>query len=55
MIHALKPSDQVARTDFAVVMLERTDVSPDFLLQVGFSDEAMFHVSGVENRYICRI
>ncbi|PNF19248.1 hypothetical protein B7P43_G08217 [Cryptotermes secundus] len=55
MIHALKPSDQVARTNFAVDMLERTDASPDFVRQVCFSDEATFHVSGVVNRYNCRI
>jgi hypothetical protein len=46
LIHALKPSDQVARTDVAGVMLEITDASPDFLRQVCFSDEATFHVSG---------
>jgi hypothetical protein len=32
----------------------RIDTSPDFLLQVGFSDEVMFHVSGVVNKYNCR-
>jgi hypothetical protein len=47
MIHALKPSDQVARTNFAVGMLERTDASPDYLHQVCFSDEATFHANGV--------
>jgi hypothetical protein len=55
MIHALKLSDQVARTNFAVDMLERTDASPDFLHQAGFSDEATFPVSGAVNRYNCRI
>ncbi|PNF24397.1 hypothetical protein B7P43_G09698 [Cryptotermes secundus] len=55
MIHALKPSDQVARTNFAVDLLERIDASPDFLCQVGFSDGATFRVSGAVNRYNCRI
>jgi hypothetical protein len=55
MIPALKPSDQIARTNVAVDMLERIDVSPDFLHQVCFSDEVMFHVTGVVNRYNCRI
>jgi hypothetical protein len=55
MIHALKPSDQVARTNIAVDMLERIDASPEFLRQVWLSDEATFHVDGVENRYNCRI
>jgi hypothetical protein len=54
MIYALKPSDQVARTNFAVDMLERIDASPDFLHQVCFSDEVTFHVNGVVNRYNCR-
>jgi hypothetical protein len=47
LIHTLKLSDQVARTDFAVDMLERLDASPYFLHQVCFSDEVTFHVSGV--------
>jgi hypothetical protein len=55
MIHALKQSDQVARTNFAVDMLERIDASPDFLHQVCFLDEATFHVNGIVNRYNCRI
>jgi hypothetical protein len=55
MIHAPKPSDQVARTNLAVDMLERIDASPNFLRQVCFSDEAMFHVSGVVHKYNCRI
>jgi hypothetical protein len=46
-IHALKPSDQVARTNFAVNMLKLVDASPDFLRQMCFSDEATFHVNGV--------
>jgi hypothetical protein len=54
MIHALKPSDQVAYTNFAMDMLERTDMSPDFLHQVCFSDEVRFHINGVVNRYNCR-
>jgi hypothetical protein len=55
MILALKPSDHVARTNVAVHMLERIDAAPDFLRQVSFSDEATFHVSGVVNRYNCKI
>jgi hypothetical protein len=55
MIPALKPSDQVARTNFAVDVAERIDASPDFLLQVCFSGEATFHVSGVVNKCNCRI
>jgi hypothetical protein len=51
MIHALKPNDQVARTNFALDMLERIDPSPDFLLQVCFSDEAAFHGNGILNSY----
>jgi hypothetical protein len=53
-IHTLKPSDQVAHTNFSVDMLERIDTLPDFLCQV-CSDEATFHVIGVINRYNCRI
>ncbi|PNF20692.1 hypothetical protein B7P43_G00325, partial [Cryptotermes secundus] len=55
MIHALKPSDHVARTNFAVDLLERTGASPDFLLQVCFSDETVFRASGVVHRYNHRI
>jgi hypothetical protein len=55
MIHALKPSDQVARANFVVDILEEFDSSLDFLHQVCFSEEAMFHVNGIVNRYICRI
>jgi hypothetical protein len=55
MICALKPSDQITCTNFAVDMLERIDATPDFLRQVCFSDNAMFHVSGVVSRYNCRI
>jgi hypothetical protein len=55
MIRALKPSDQVARTNFAVDMPERIDASPGFLREVCFSDESNFHVNGVENRYNCCI
>jgi hypothetical protein len=47
MIHELKLSDQVERTNFAVDMLERIDTSPTFLHQVFFSDEVTFHVNGV--------
>jgi hypothetical protein len=36
MIHVLKPSDQVARTNFAVDMLERIDASPDLLREIVF-------------------
>jgi hypothetical protein len=55
MIHALQLSDQVASTNFTVDMRERTDASPDFLHQVHFLDEVIFHVNGVVNRYNCRI
>jgi hypothetical protein len=41
--------------NFAVDILERIDASPDFLCQVCFSEEAMFHVNGVVNRYDYRI
>ncbi|PNF44001.1 hypothetical protein B7P43_G17047 [Cryptotermes secundus] len=51
MIHALKPSDQVARTNFAVDMPERIDACPDFLRQVCFSNESTSHISGIRNRY----
>jgi hypothetical protein len=47
MIHALKPSDQAAHINFAVDMLERIDLSVDFLSQVCFSDEATFNVNGL--------
>jgi hypothetical protein len=38
MIHVIKPSDQVERTNFTVDMLwvETIDASPDFLRQVRF-------------------
>jgi hypothetical protein len=55
MMHALKPSDQVGHTNFAVDMLERIDASPSFLRQVCFLDKAMFHVNGVLNKYNCRV
>jgi hypothetical protein len=55
MVHALKLSDQVACTNFAVGMPERIEVSPDFLLQVCFSDKATLSVSEAVNRYYCRI
>jgi hypothetical protein len=45
MIHAPKQSDQVARTNFAMDMLQIIDVSPSFLHQVCFSDKAMSHVT----------
>ncbi|PNF36768.1 hypothetical protein B7P43_G11153, partial [Cryptotermes secundus] len=54
MIHALKRSGRVARTNFAVDMPARMDASPDFLRQVRFSDEATFGVSGLVNRRNCR-
>jgi hypothetical protein len=54
MTHALKPSDQVARTNYAVDMLERIDMSPDLLRQGCFSGEVTFHVSGVVNRHNCQ-
>jgi hypothetical protein len=54
MIHELKPSEQVARTNFAMDMLERNDASPYLLRQVCFSDEATFHVNGAVNKYNCR-
>jgi hypothetical protein len=55
MIHAPKPSDQVARTNFTLDKLQRIYVSPEFLLQVCFLHKAMFHVNGVVNRYNCSI
>jgi hypothetical protein len=51
MIHALKPSDQVARRSFAVDMLQRIDAPPHFLWEVCFSDEATVRLNGVINRY----
>lgn len=45
MIHALKPSDQLAHTNLAVEMLVGTDTSPDFPCQVRFLDKVMFHVN----------
>jgi hypothetical protein len=53
-IPALKPSDQVACTNFTVNMAERIDASPGFQLQV-CSGEATFHVNGVVNRCNCGI
>jgi hypothetical protein len=55
LIHALKPSDQVALTNFAVDMLEIIDSSPDFLRQVDFSNEATLCVNGLVNKHNCRI
>jgi hypothetical protein len=57
MIHALKLSDQVACRNFAVDMLERIEASPNLhlLCQVCFSDEATFYISGVVNKYNCRV
>jgi hypothetical protein len=55
MFHALKPSDQVACTNFAVDILERIDASPDFLCQVCFADKATFSAKGIVNKYNCRI
>jgi hypothetical protein len=53
-VYALKPNDQVARTNFAVDMIERTDASPDFL-QVCFSVEVTIHANGVVNRFNCTV
>jgi hypothetical protein len=55
MCYTKAPSDQVARTNFAVDMLEGNNASANFLHQVCFLDKTMFHVSGVVNRYNCRI
>ncbi|PNF43421.1 hypothetical protein B7P43_G13453, partial [Cryptotermes secundus] len=55
LIPAPTPSGQVARTNFAVDMLERVDPSPDFLCQVCFSDEVTFQVNRAVNRCNCRI
>jgi hypothetical protein len=41
-----------AHANFTVDMLERTDVSPDFLRQVCFSNKAMFHINGIVNMCI---
>ncbi|PNF28781.1 hypothetical protein B7P43_G06457 [Cryptotermes secundus] len=40
---------------FAVDMPGRTEASPDFPCQERFSEEATFHVSGLVDRYSCRI
>jgi hypothetical protein len=55
MIHALKPSEQVACTNVAMDILERTDAPLNFLRQVCFSDEETFHLSVVVNKYNCKI
>jgi hypothetical protein len=55
IVHARKPSDQIACTNFAVDVLERTGASFYFLRQGCFSDEATSHVYGVVNRYNCRL
>jgi hypothetical protein len=55
IIHVIKPSDQVSRTNFAIYTLERIESLLDYLRQESVSDEASFHVSGVVNRCNCRI
>ena len=55
LLQALKPEDKPWRKEFAVTMLDRLDSDPRFLKRVFFSDESMFHVSGLLNRHNLRI
>ena len=51
LLQALKPEDKPRRKKFALTMLDRLDSDPGFLKRVCFSDESMFHVSGLINRH----
>ena len=55
LLQALKPEDKPRRKECAVTMLDRLDSDPGFLKRVCFSDESMFHVSGLINRHNSRI
>ncbi|GFS66285.1 DUF4817 domain-containing protein [Trichonephila clavipes] len=47
ILHAIKPDDYAKRYEFAVDMLHRLDADEHFLNRILFSDESMFHVSGM--------
>ena len=55
LLQALKPDDKPRRKEFAVTMLDGLDSDPGFLKRVCFSDESIFHVSGLTNRHNSRI
>ena len=55
LLRALKPEDKPRRKEFALTMLHRLDSDPGFLKRVCFSDESMFHVSGLIDRHNSRI
>ncbi|XP_063240478.1 uncharacterized protein LOC134541176 [Bacillus rossius redtenbacheri] len=55
LLQALQPSDGPRPKAFATDMLARMDVEEDFLGRILFTDEAMFHVSGLLNRHNVRI
>jgi len=50
LLQALKPEDKPQRKEFAVLMLDRLDLDTGFLKRVCFTDESMFHISGLLNR-----
>jgi hypothetical protein len=50
ILQELKSEDNPRRHNFACDMLDRT-ADPNFLINIMFSDETIFHVSGVINRH----
>ena len=50
LLQALKSEDKLRRKEFAVTMPDRLDSDPGFLKRICFSDDSMFHVSGLLNR-----
>lgn len=55
LLQVLKLNEHVRRTNFARDMLERIDATHNFLHQVCSSDDTIFNVTGVVNRYNCSI
>ena len=55
LLQTLKPEDMPRRKGCAVTMLDILDSDPGFLKRVCFSDESMFHVSGLINRHNSKI
>ncbi|GBL80159.1 hypothetical protein AVEN_29144-1 [Araneus ventricosus] len=51
----LQPNDCPRRAKFAIEILNRIDVENDYLNRICFSDESIFHVSGMVNRHNVRI
>lgn len=53
--HELKPQDYVQRLAFVQWCMEKISSDPNFLRRIVFSDECVFHVSGIANTQNTRI